>query len=130
MLTALENVELPLLVSGTGTREANTKAEKALQMVGLMEWKDHKPSELSGGQQQRVTIARSLVNEPTIVWADEPAGNLDSKNSVEIMDLLLDLNKKNKQTFIIIAHDPAIGKKCKRMLTMQSGVIDREANNK
>ena len=70
------------------------------------------------------------MNEPTIVWADEPTGNLDTKNSIEIMELLLDLNKKNKQTFIIITHDPAVGKKCKRMLKMQSGVIDREVNNK
>jgi putative ABC transport system ATP-binding protein len=130
VLTAEENVELPLLVSGTGTKEAREKAAKALELVGLMEWKDHKPSELSGGQQQRVTIARSLVNEPTIVWADEPTGNLDSKNSVEIMDLLLELNRKNKQTFIIITHDPSVGKKCTRMLKMQSGVIDREVNSK
>jgi len=130
VLTALENVELPLLVSGTGTRESQQRAEMALKMVDLIEWKDHKPSELSGGQQQRVTIARSLVNNPTIVWADEPTGNLDSKNSVEIMDLLLELNRKNKQTFIIITHDPAIGKKCRRMLKMKNGVIDQEVNHK
>jgi len=96
VLTALENVELPLLVSGTSSKDAKQNAEKALEMVGLTQWKDHKPSELSGGQQQRVTIARSLVNDPLIVWADEPTGNLDTKNSKEIMALILKLNKENK----------------------------------
>jgi putative ABC transport system ATP-binding protein len=129
VLTALENVELPLLVSGTKSKEAKQKAEKALEMVGLTEWKDHKPSELSGGQQQRVTIARSLVNNPLIVWADEPTGNLDTQNSKEIMDLLLKLNKENNQTFVIVTHDPKVGKMCKRMVEMESGLIKREVNN-
>jgi putative ABC transport system ATP-binding protein len=129
VLTAVENVELPLLVSGSSTKEAKLAAEKALNLVGLTEWKDHKPSELSGGQQQRVTIARSLVNNPTIVWADEPTGNLDTKNSIEVMDLLLELNKKNKQTFVIVTHDPAIGKKCSRVVEMKSGVISKEYSN-
>jgi len=130
VLTAIENVELPLLVSGAKSKVAREKAEKVLQMVALTEWKHHKPSELSGGQQQRVTIARSLVNDPAIVWADEPTGNLDSKNSVEIMDLLMKLNKENEQTFVLITHDPSIGKKCQRQLNMVSGVIDREVNHK
>jgi putative ABC transport system ATP-binding protein len=130
VLTAVENVELPLLVSGTSSKEAKQKAEKALGLVGLTEWKDHKPSELSGGQQQRVTIARSLVNDPIIVWADEPTGNLDTKNSKEIMALLLRLNKENNQTFVIVTHDPAVGKMCKRMVEMESGLIKRETNNK
>jgi putative ABC transport system ATP-binding protein len=130
VLTAVENVELPLLVSGAKTKVAKEKAEKVLEMVALTEWKDHKPSELSGGQQQRVTVARSLVNDPTIVWADEPTGNLDSKNSVEIMNLLMQLNKENNQTFVIITHDPSNGKKCQRQLNMQSGVIEREVNHK
>jgi putative ABC transport system ATP-binding protein len=98
-------------------------------MVGLTEWKDHKPSELSGGQQQRVTIARSLVNDPKIVWADEPTGNLDSKNSKEIMDLLIRLNKENDQTFVIVTHDPAVGKMCKRVVEMESGLIKKEQIN-
>lgn len=130
VLTAIENVELPLLVSGTSSKEAREKAEKALNLVGLTEWKDHKPSELSGGQQQRVTIARSLVNDPTIVWADEPTGNLDSKNSKEIMKLLLKLNKENNQTFVIVTHDPSVGKMCTRVVEMESGLIKRETNNK
>jgi putative ABC transport system ATP-binding protein len=130
VLTALENVELPLLVSGTSSKKAREQAEKALTLVGLTEWKDHKPSELSGGQQQRVTIARSLVNNPTIVWADEPTGNLDSKNSFEIMNLLLKLNKENNQTFVIVTHDPKVGQMCKRVVEMESGLIKRETNNK
>ena len=125
----MENVELPLLVSGLTNKEAREKGEKALALVGLTEWKDHKPSELSGGQQQRVTIARSLVNNPTIVWADEPTGNLDSKNSQEIMDLILKLNKENNQTFVIVTHDPAIGKMCQRIVEMESGLIERELSN-
>jgi putative ABC transport system ATP-binding protein len=129
VLTAVENVELPLLVSGTSSKEAKQKAEKALELVGLTEWKDHKPSELSGGQQQRVTIARSLVNDPTIVWADEPTGNLDSKNSKEIMALLLRLNKENNQTFVLVTHDPKVGQMCKRVVEMESGLIKRELNN-
>ncbi len=129
VLTALENVELPLLVTGLTNKEAREKGEKALALVGLTEWKDHKPSELSGGQQQRVTIARSLVNNPTIVWADEPTGNLDSENSKEIMDLILKLNKENNQTFVIVTHDPAIGKMCQRIVEMESGLIERELSN-
>lgn len=130
VLTALENVELPLLVSGTSSKKAREQAEKALALVGLTEWKDHKPSELSGGQQQRVTIARSLVNNPAIVWADEPTGNLDSKNSLEIMNLLLKLNKENNQTFVIVTHDPKVGQMCTRVVEMESGLIKRETNNK
>jgi putative ABC transport system ATP-binding protein len=130
VLTALENVELPLLVSGTSSKDARAQAEKALALVGLTEWKDHKPSELSGGQQQRVTIARSLVNDPTIVWADEPTGNLDSKNSKEIMKLLLKLNKENNQTFVIVTHDSSVGKMCSRIVEMESGLIKRETNQK
>jgi putative ABC transport system ATP-binding protein len=129
VLTALENVELPLLVTGMSNKESREKGVKALAMVGLTEWMNHKPSELSGGQQQRVTIARSLVNDPTIVWADEPTGNLDSKNSKEIMDLLLKLNKENNQTFVIVTHDPAIGKMCQRVVEMESGLIRRELSN-
>ncbi|WP_455392454.1 ABC transporter ATP-binding protein [[Eubacterium] cellulosolvens] len=130
VLTALENVELPLLVSGTSNKKAREQGEKALALVGLTEWKDHKPSELSGGQQQRVTIARSLVNNPTIVWGDEPTGNLDSKNSKEIMNLLLNLNKENNQTFVIVTHDPKVGQMCSRVVEMESGLIKRETNNK
>ena len=129
VLTAVENVELPLLVSGSSPKVSREKAEKALNMVGLNEWKNHKPSELSGGQQQRVTIARSLVNDPAIVWADEPTGNLDTENSMEIIELLGRLNKENKQTFVIVTHDPKIGKRCQREIHMQSGVIKKQITN-
>ncbi|UCG71239.1 MAG: ABC transporter ATP-binding protein [Thermoplasmata archaeon] len=123
VLTAAENVELPLLVSGVRLKEARQKAESALELVDLLDWKNHKPSEMSGGQRQRVTIARSLVNEPTIVWGDEPTGNLDTENSNDVIDLLIQLNKKNKQTFVLITHDPSIGKKCQRIIEMESGLI-------
>jgi putative ABC transport system ATP-binding protein len=126
VLTAAENVELPLLVSGMKLKEARQKAESALELVDLKEWKSHKPAELSGGQRQRVTIARSLVNEPTIVWGDEPTGNLDTENSNDVIDLLIRLNKENNQTFVLITHDPSIGKKCQRVIEMRSGVIIKE----
>lgn len=130
VLTAVENVELPLLVTGIRLKDARKKAESALELVDLSEWKNHKPSELSGGQRQRVTIARSLVNEPTIVWGDEPTGNLDTENSNDVMDLLLRLNKENKQTFVLITHDPSIGKRCQRTINMQSGLIINQNSNK
>ncbi|UCE37485.1 MAG: ABC transporter ATP-binding protein [Thermoplasmata archaeon] len=130
VLTAVENVELPLLVTGIRLKDARKKAESALELVDLSEWKDHKPSELSGGQRQRVTIARSLVNEPTIVWGDEPTGNLDTENSNDVMDLLLRLNRENKQTFVLITHDPSIGKRCQRTINMQSGLIINQNSNK
>jgi len=129
VLSAAENVELPLLVSGTKLKVAREKAISALGLVGMEEWKDHKPSELSGGQQQRVTIARSLVNNPTIVWGDEPTGNLDSENSAEVMELLVRLNRENKQTFVIVTHDPAVGKMCGRLVEMRNGIIVRETTN-
>jgi putative ABC transport system ATP-binding protein len=123
VLTAAENVELPLLVSGTGGAEARSKAESAMGTVGLAEWASHYPSELSGGQQQRVTIARALVNEPEIVWADEPTGNLDSENSNEIMDLLCDLNGRNRQTFIIVTHAEDVAARAHRTIRMIDGRI-------
>ena len=123
VLTALENVELPLLVSGTSTNEARSKARAALDMVGIAEWESHYPSELSGGQQQRVTIARALVNEPEIVWADEPTGNLDSANSDEIMDLLSQLNNENRQTFILVTHSDAVAARAHRTIRMLDGQI-------
>jgi len=123
VLTALENVELPLLVSGVEPQEAQKRATAALQRVGLGPFLDHKPRELSGGQQQRVTVARSLVNEPAIVWADEPTGNLDTKHSQDIIDLLHRLNREQGQTYVIVTHDPAIARGCHRIVHMESGVI-------
>ncbi|MDZ4277928.1 MAG: ABC transporter ATP-binding protein, partial [Dehalococcoidia bacterium] len=104
VLSSVENVELPLLVAGVGAKKARQKAREALERVHLGDWASHKPSELSGGQRQRVTIARSLVNDPAIVWADEPTGDLDSANADEIMDLMVDLNATQNQTFVIVTH--------------------------
>lgn len=126
VLTAVENVELPLLLSGTSPSEARKKALESLRAVSLEEWRDHKPMELSGGQQQRVTIARSLVNRPEIVFADEPTGNLDSEYSREIMELLKRLNKENRQTFIIVTHDYNIGRMADRIVMMKDGVIEKD----
>lgn len=124
VLTALENVELPLLVAGVKQKEATEKALSILDKVGLREWADHLPAELSGGQRQRVTIARALVNDPAIVWADEPTGDLDYDTSMEIVDLLCKLNKENKQTFVIVTHDPDVGDRAHRIIKMKNGLIE------
>lgn len=126
VLTAAENVELPLLISGTPPKEARKKSVEALATVGLADWQNHKPAELSGGQQQRVTIARSLVNNPEIVFGDEPTGNLDSESSKDIMTLLKKLNKENRQTFIIVTHDFNIGKMADRIVMMRDGRIEKD----
>jgi len=126
VLSAVENVELPLLVSGTASNEARERAIAALDRVGLAEWSTHKPAELSGGQRQRVTIARALVNNPAIVWADEPTGDLDTKTADDIMTLMQELNRDQQQTFVIVTHDPAIAARCHRTIHMVDGVIERE----
>lgn len=123
VLTAVENVELPLLVSGTRQRDARRRALEVLEQVGLGQWADHKPAELSGGQRQRVTIARALVNQPAIVWADEPTGDLDSQTADEVMALMRELNQANQQTFVVVTHDPRIGAMCDRIIRMQDGQI-------
>jgi putative ABC transport system ATP-binding protein len=123
VLTTVENVELPLLVSGTSAKEARKLSEAKLDDVGLLDWATHLPGELSGGQRQRVTLARALVNEPAIVWADEPTGNLDSTNELEIMDLLTDLNKKNNQTFVIVTHSEYVGGRTNRIINMKDGKV-------
>lgn len=129
VLTAVENVELPLLVSGTPPREGRERAAAALQRVGLDDWAEHKPGELSGGQRQRVTIARALVNDPAIVWADEPTGDLDTKTANDIMSLMQELNREQQQTFVIVTHDPSIAARCHRTIHMVDGVIEREEVN-
>lgn len=126
VLTARENVELPLLVSGVEPDTASKRARAALKQVGLADFEDHKPKELSGGQQQRVTIARSLVNKPAIIWADEPTGNLDTEHGQEVLNLLHDLNKKLNQTYVIVTHDPGIARSCHRIIHMESGRITKE----
>jgi putative ABC transport system ATP-binding protein len=123
VLSAVENAELPLLVSGMRPRHAREKAMEALRTVGLEQWAKHRPAELSGGQRQRVTIARSLVNDPAIVWADEPTGALDSKTAHEILDLMLDLNAQKGLTIVIVTHDPSVGRACHRIVQMRDGEI-------
>ncbi|MEE9325033.1 MAG: ABC transporter ATP-binding protein [Dehalococcoidia bacterium] len=126
VLNAVENVELPLLVSGVGAKEARRRALAVLEMVGLLDWAQHKPAELSGGQRQRVTVGRALVNDPAIVWADEPTGELDSETSKEIMDLLCRLNEENRQTFVLVTHAPEVGKRAHRIVQMRDGQIVNE----
>jgi putative ABC transport system ATP-binding protein len=123
VLSAIENVEMPLLVSGVKPRDARRRAEDALAVVGLSEWRDHRPAELSGGQRQRVTIARSLVNNPAIVWADEPTGALDSNTAREILDLLIQLNREQGLTLVLVSHDPWVGRQCNRLIQMRDGEI-------
>jgi len=121
--TAITNVELPLRYSGSpdGRRE---RAIKALQAVGLGDRMTHRPYELSGGQQQRVAIARAIVNNPAIIMADEPTGNLDSKVGKEIMNLLLNLNKDSGTTLIIVTHDPLIAEQTQRVIRLRDGLLD------
>jgi putative ABC transport system ATP-binding protein len=123
VLTAVENVELPLLVSNVKPSEARTLAMDALAKVGLLDWADHRPAELSGGQRQRVTVARSLVNNPAIVWADEPTGALDSAAASDIMSLLKELNQKHGLTIVLVTHDQGVGNMCNRIVRMRDGEI-------
>lgn len=125
--TALLNVELPLRYAGING-ERRERAQKALEAVGLGERVFHKPTELSGGQQQRVAIARALVNNPAIILADEPTGNLDSKSGEEIMNLLINLNKEKGTTLIIVTHDPTVAARAKRIIRIHDGKVKVENN--
>ena len=128
-LTALENVELPLIYSGIKSKERIEIATNILEKVGLEKRLHHRPNELSGGQKQRVAIARAVVNEPAIILADEPTGNLDSSSEEEIMKLFIELNEKGA-TVIIVSHEPEIAKYCKRIIVFKDGEIisDGEPN--
>ena len=126
VLSAVENVELPLLVAGVRSKEALGRALSVLRMVGLADQVNKRPNEMSGGQQQRVTVARSLVNEPAIVWADEPTGALDSETSAEIMDLLVYLNQEKRQTFVLVTHDISVARRARRLVRMRDGKIESD----
>lgn len=123
VLNAVENVELPLLVAGVNAKESRARSMAALEQVGIADWAKHRPAELSGGQRQRVTIARALVNNPAIVWADEPTGALDSTTAGEIMDLLKHLNETDSLTLVLVTHDMAVGAQCERIIRMKDGQI-------
>ena len=123
VITAVENVELPLLVSGVKPRVARQKALEALAQVDLSDRANHRPAELSAGQRQRVTIARALINNPAIVWADEPTGNLDSETAADVLALLRGLNQELEQTLVIVTHNREVGELCDRIVRMRDGLI-------
>jgi putative ABC transport system ATP-binding protein len=123
VLTAAENVEMPLLLAGVASGEARERASRALEMVGLPGRDNQLPASLSGGERQRVTIARALVNDPAIVWADEPTGDLDSKRADEIIELMRRLNQERQITFAIVTHDIGIGRRADRIIRMADGEI-------
>jgi ABC-type lipoprotein export system ATPase subunit len=123
VLRVVENVELPCLVRGDDPKKARQKALQVLEAVGLKEEGRKKPAELSGGQQQRVAIARSLVNEPSVVFADEPTGNLDSETTAEVIDLMKSLHREKGLTFIIVTHDSTVGHSTERVIMMRNGTI-------
>jgi putative ABC transport system ATP-binding protein len=120
--SALDNVMLPLKYAGTNKNEALKRSNEALEMVGLSDRSSHTPAELSGGQQQRVAIARALVNKPSILFADEPTGNLDSKTGTDVMNIFKELNN-NGQTIILITHEDSIAKQSNRIITIMDGLI-------
>ncbi|AWW25267.1 ABC transporter ATP-binding protein [Acetobacterium carbinolicum] len=127
-MTAMENVALALTFAGVKKEIRKERAIEALEVVGLVDRMGHKPSELSGGQQQRVSIARALVNHPEIILADEPTGNLDSKTSADIMEMIYRLNREENQTFVIVTHDPDTTKYCTKVIHMQDGLIESEVS--
>ena len=126
VLSAVENVELPLLVARESAKNARRRALDALELVGLADRASHVPDELSGGERQRVTIARSLVNDPAIVWADEPTGDLDSENAQEIVELMRRLNVERGLSFLIVTHDIAVGRQTDRIVRMLDGAVVEE----
>ncbi|CDE43605.1 aBC transporter related [Clostridium sp. CAG:768] len=121
--TALENVELPMIYKGIPEEERIVRAKKALKIVGLEQREDHMPNQMSGGQQQRVAIARAIVNDPPLILADEPTGNLDTKTSIEVMEFFVNLNKEMGKTIVLVTHEPDIAQYCKRVVKFKDGNI-------
>jgi putative ABC transport system ATP-binding protein len=126
VLSAVENVEMPLLVAGENPRRAREMAMEALAQVSLTPRANHRPAELSGGERQRVTIARALVNNPVIVWADEPTGDLDSETADQVMDVLIRLNEERDLTFLLVTHARRVAARCSRIVRMRDGQIEGE----
>lgn len=127
VLNGLENVELPLLVSGVVAKEARAHAWESIARVGMTSWARHRPAEMSGGQRQRFAIARALATAPSIVWADEPTGALDSATSQEIIDLMLWLNSEHGLTFVWVTHAPEVARQAARLIEMRDGLIERDS---
>ncbi len=123
--TAIENICIPAYIGGMSKKEAIVRAEKLLDYLNLTERKSHKPSELSGGEQQRVAVARALINQPAVVLADEPSGNLDSKSAQELHKLFFRLRDEMQQTFVIVTHNPELAKMSDRIITMKDGKIQQ-----
>lgn len=121
---AIENMMMPMLIGGMSQEDAQNKGEQLLALVGLSDRGKHLPSQLSGGEQQRVAVGRALANDPTIVLADEPSGNLDTKNGSKLHELLLEINEKNKTAFVIATHNRELAKSCHRELVMTSGIFE------
>ena len=122
-MTAVENVALPLMFQGVKKSVREKKARAILKEMQLKDRMNHKPTELSGGQQQRVGIARAFVGQPSVIFADEPTGNLDSKTTEQVMDMLMEISEKNNITFVMVTHDPELAKKAKRVVTLVDGKI-------
>jgi len=129
-LSALRNVELPLTIAGVSEKETSSRAKEMLRFVGLEERENHRPYELSGGEQQRVAIARALINDPKIILADEPTGNLDTKTGWEIVQLMKKLNTEKGQTFVVVTHDQNIAKEATRTIYLRDGLIEEIGENK